>query len=1374
MADEVIARSFVELLPKMDQFPKQVVAGIKQSMQQAGQQISKSTTDAAKKSTEAVKKATQEQAKAQTDSAKKTTETIKKSTQEQATAAKRSYRVITESAAQQAKFQSELARKTQKDYQKTFDETAKQSKKTTEETTKHSRKRNRDNENDTQRSTVAISKSFGGLRASIAQSYAGLGAVFAAGLGATAVGGLVSSAVKLEAEFSRTMNTMAAVAKVPQAEIAELSRLALKMGADTTFSANDAAEAMLELAKGGLTAAQISAGGLQSTLTLAAAGGVSLADAATVMVTALTGFNIEAKDSGTIAAALAGAANASTASIGSLAYGLSQVGPGASTAGLSLQDTVGVLAAFENAGIKGADAGTSLKTMLTNLVPTTDKAKGLMEDLGISFLDASGNILPITQIAQILQDRFKDANDATRTLAFSTLFGSDATRAATILMKEGAAGIGKFIKATHDQNAANEVAAARMSGTAGAIEGFKGSLETAKLELGLFLAPAIIGGLGKLTQLINGLAPAAKQLGPAFKGAFDLIVKGDFTKGFSEAFNVSEDSGAVAFILLLRDAVIGLANVITQTLIPALKDTVGFFVQHQTALDALVVVLGTVVAVTWAHTIAMRAQTAGGFLQFFTNYLKSMRLVATALKVATAFQWAFNIAMSANLVGVIVIAVIALVAALIYAYKHSEKFRAVVDAIGKAVATAAKAVWTGLVAAFHAVVGAAQAVWKALVTAFNAVKSAIGTAVSAVVGAFNIVVNAVKGVIAGIVAVFWTVVNAVKGPVLAVVGVITAVWARIYPILVLPFYVAQKTIAMVWDGIKIVFMSVVTWAQTVFQVAWQAIQFVIVRPIQWAWARIQYVWALITAGFNTAKDWVLNQFGKAWAFVADKIGGPLQRAWDRVQYYWALIRAAFARARDWVFNQFAVAWSKLSAKLSGPINAAKDAIGKALGAAKGGIQWVFQNAVTAIGKIWDTIKEKAKAPIRFVIETVLNQGLIDGFNWIAKKFEAPTIKHIPTPKGFAAGGFTGKLPGAPSAVDNLVGYAKGGMFGLAGGEFVVNAKQTRKHLPTLMAMNSGMDGYADGGLLGTLRNAASASLSAGKNFAGDVADFVGDPVDWLKGRFSGPLKKLDQIGSSSVAQIVKAVPAKVASTITDRAKSILSGILGGDVIGRGVGRIPGGAAGKPQSFRGVTLNTRTIQMLLRAENALGKQFRITQGSYSTRVSASGSTHAGGGAMDTNDAGAGWLRAQNALRAVGFASWWRHPWQGPWNDHIHSIAIGDPTASPAARNQVQDFLHGGDGLAGYASGAWNVLQDHVARVHAGEMVVPAGPADEFRSLLSNPGSTAGIGSAGTGNVVQLSEEDRRLLRAAANPVVYLDSTRVDKAMSTEAMNRKRVR
>lgn len=350
-----------------------------------------------------------------------------------------------------------------------------------------------------QKTGVTTGKRFG---SAFGLGFKALGGGLLAGVG---LGALVKGAASAEASFSQTMNTMAAVAKVPQSQIKILSDLALQLGKDTIFSAGEAADAMLELAKGGITPAQIQAGALRQTLTLAAASGEDLGTSATILANAMNTFQLSAKDAPKITAALAGAANASTASIGSLGEALQQVGPGALNAGLSVQETVAALAAFDSAGIKGSDAGTSLKTMLARLVPQTDKAQNKMDELGLTFTDANGNIVPLIKIAGRLKKALGGLNQGDRISALNRIFGSDASRAASVLATVGVKGLEKYITATKDQSAAQEVADARMKGTAGTLERLRGSFETAKLTIGQAIAPAVQAGANLAAKALNAL-----------------------------------------------------------------------------------------------------------------------------------------------------------------------------------------------------------------------------------------------------------------------------------------------------------------------------------------------------------------------------------------------------------------------------------------------------------------------------------------------------------------------------------------------------------------------------------------------------------------------------------------------------------------------------------------------------------------------------------------------------------------------------------------------------------------------------------------------------------------------------------------------------
>ena len=356
---------------------------------------------------------------------------------------------------------------------------------------------------DADRTSGALSRTMGGI---------GRGAVVAAravaGAGVAAAGGL-GVAISKAATFEKTMKQVAVSTDAPAADLKTLTNLALEMGAKTVFSAQDAGQAMLELSKGGLNAAIIKGGALQATMTLAAAGELDMANAATYVSNALNTFGLKASQADEVTTALAGGANGSTASVESLGMALSQVGPGAVTAGLSIQETVAALAAFDNAGIKGSDAGTSLKTMLTKLVPQTTKAKAWMRHLNLEFTDAQGNFVGLTEMAEQLKDGLDGLSDKDKTTALSAIFGSDATRAASVLAKNGAAGIEKMLKATNDQAKAQEMANASMTGAAGAMEAFKGSVETVAIKIGTLLLPIFTKVTNWLAEWLPGAIDSA-------------------------------------------------------------------------------------------------------------------------------------------------------------------------------------------------------------------------------------------------------------------------------------------------------------------------------------------------------------------------------------------------------------------------------------------------------------------------------------------------------------------------------------------------------------------------------------------------------------------------------------------------------------------------------------------------------------------------------------------------------------------------------------------------------------------------------------------------------------------------------------------------
>lgn len=321
------------------------------------------------------------------------------------------------------------------------------------------------------------------------------------------------AATSVAASFDDAMSQVQGALGGASADMDGLRNLALQLGADTVFSATESAQAMVELAKGGLTEAQIKGGALAASMDLAAAGQLNLADAAATTVQMMGSFGLGAGDATRIANALAGAANASSADVSDLTQAMSQCSAQAALAGWSLEDTAAALALFADHGVKGSDAGTSLKTMLQRLAAPTDQAAEAIAAYGLNIRDSNGKMKDISGIADELTGKLGGLSDAERDAALQTIFGSDASRAAAILMQSGSEGLAKYIAATNDATAAETMANAQKGELSWALENMGGAVESASIAFGTALAPAITAVAGVIGNVAEAFAslPAGVQ-----------------------------------------------------------------------------------------------------------------------------------------------------------------------------------------------------------------------------------------------------------------------------------------------------------------------------------------------------------------------------------------------------------------------------------------------------------------------------------------------------------------------------------------------------------------------------------------------------------------------------------------------------------------------------------------------------------------------------------------------------------------------------------------------------------------------------------------------------------------------------------------------
>lgn len=412
-----------------------------------------------------------------------------------------------------------------------------------------------------------------GMKSGLVGAAKGIGPALGITLGAAAAVGVAKGIVGAAANYEESQNVLQAAIGASGEDMVRLDKLAKDMGASTVYSALEASDAMIELGKAGLTVDQIMSGGIQSSMALGATEGLNLADAATAVANAMSAFGINARDLPGVADALAGASKSSTASVSSLMQALQQVGPGAKTAGLELDETVGILAAFDNMGLKGSDAGTSLKTMLTRLVPQTKKARDAFADYGLAtydaqkavealreiglkptsssledvtkslegwytaqgmsgqaaskaaegflwvegftnnFTNADGTFKSAAEMAGVLHEALNGLTEVEMTEALNTLFGDDASRAAGVLTSLGEIGLQPFISGAQESGTAAEMADARTKGFKGSVEALQGSLETLSTDIGTTVLPA-------LTSVTDWMTTTGV---PAVQGAVDAM-----------------------------------------------------------------------------------------------------------------------------------------------------------------------------------------------------------------------------------------------------------------------------------------------------------------------------------------------------------------------------------------------------------------------------------------------------------------------------------------------------------------------------------------------------------------------------------------------------------------------------------------------------------------------------------------------------------------------------------------------------------------------------------------------------------------------------------------------------------------------------------
>lgn len=353
----------------------------------------------------------------------------------------------------------------------------------------------------------------------------------------TAVAAGVGLAVKEFADFDKAISRAAAGTNTAKDAMGGLEDAALRAGAETAFSATEAADAITELGKAGVSADNILGGGLDASLALAAAGELDVAEAAEIAATAMNQFGLSGRENiAEVADLLAAGAGKAQGSVSDLANALKYVGPVAASVNVPIEETVGVLAQLASQGILSEQAGTSTRGFLASLLGPSQKASETLEALGIEVFDAGGKFVGFAGAAEQLRTALAGMSQEQQEAALLTIFGRETVTAAKIIYQDGAKGVRDWTAAVSDSGFAADQAATLMDNLSGDVERLGGSLETNLVRSGSGANDALRFLVQGAEDAVNafGALPEELQQGVVVVGALTagtLLLGGAMAKG---------------------------------------------------------------------------------------------------------------------------------------------------------------------------------------------------------------------------------------------------------------------------------------------------------------------------------------------------------------------------------------------------------------------------------------------------------------------------------------------------------------------------------------------------------------------------------------------------------------------------------------------------------------------------------------------------------------------------------------------------------------------------------------------------------------------------------------------------------------------------
>ena len=796
------------------------------------------------------------------------------------------------------------------------------------------------------------------------QKMQGVGkAMTVAGAATTAMG---VKAVKGFGDFQASLNQAAVIAGGTSKNIGELADVANHMGAVLPISAQDAADAMVEMARNGASLDDIKKQ-FPAIAEAATAAGANLQTTAGVVQQSMNIWGDSLKSPQQAAAILVQTANASNASIEDMQQALATIGSTAKMAGMDMQTTSEAIGLLTNRGFSAAQASDDLNHAITQMLAPSSIAKKKMDELGLTFVDSAGKMKPFPQILQEIADKTNGMGDAQKTAALKAMFGASGMKA-----------IAPLLDAIN-----NKTGDAKNSWSAYAAEQDKAAHSTAAATK--FLqdqANDMQQNIGSKIEQVGGNWEALRNKAMAAKGGVNGAML-DMINQSIEWATTSNNSmaqfirGFVGLSPVIGPAITAVGAFTTN--VGKIVGLVGGAVGAIGNLGRVFIVLKQAANVTEAITALEKLAKSSTIAKTAMYGLKAGQAIFTGLKAAAValgggLQALWGI-MLANPITLVIAAIAAVVAALVLFFTKTKT---------------GQQMWSNFVNflknAWNGLVSVAQTVWNAITQAFQKPIEIIKTLWSGIKDFFSQLWQGIVSTAQGVWSSFTTgmapIIDSIKNLWSALTDFFSTLWQgivtgaqAIWNTLVQIFTPIVEAIKAVWQPLSEFFSTMWQGIVTVAQTIWQGL----VTVIQNVWTNIQTVVQTAIQVLSTVIQTGMQVIQTIWSTVWDVIKTVVQTVWTvistivstTINAIAGIIKAVTAAIQgDW-----SGAWNAIKGVASTVWNGIKTIVTTVINAIKSVISSVMNGIKSVMTSIWNAIKSVTSSVwngIKSVVSSVAN------------------------------------------------------------------------------------------------------------------------------------------------------------------------------------------------------------------------------------------------------------------------------------------------------------------------------------------------------------------------------------------------------------------